>query len=95
MEENLTLAPGFDSYDLKNPALHEAGFDSYLTAWVFFHLPRREEYEGRINSAKSFYCMNLRAESDEIRRDVHQILLRLWCLQFRFQSIMPLCLWMS
>ena len=60
MEEVLTLAPGFENYDLKNPVLHEAGFDSFLTAWVFFHLPRMESYEGKLNSAKSFYCLDLK-----------------------------------
>jgi hypothetical protein len=34
----VVLAKGFESYDLKNQILHEAGFDSYLTGWVYFQL---------------------------------------------------------
>ena len=55
---------------MKNPALHEAGFDSFLTAWVFLHHPVKECYEGKISCAKSFYSLNLNEECDEIRQDV-------------------------
>ena len=34
--EIIKLAEGFEKY--KNPLLHEAGFDSYITIWVFLHL---------------------------------------------------------
>jgi hypothetical protein len=42
--QKMKLAKGFELYDLNKPALHEAGFDSYLTSWVFLHLPLRESF---------------------------------------------------
>lgn len=65
------MAPGFESYDLDKPCLHEAGFDSYLTAWVFLHLPNCKENEGKINIHKSYFILNIRTPTDEIRKDVN------------------------
>lgn len=67
----LTLAPGFESYDLDKPCLHEAGFDSYLTAWVFLHLPNSKLNEGKINIHKSYFILNIRTLTDEVRKDVN------------------------
>ena len=35
---NIALSKGFEGYNLENQILHEAGFDSYLTGWIFYQL---------------------------------------------------------
>lgn len=57
-------------YDLNNPNLHEAGFDSYLTSWVFLNLPVEQEDEDKICIFKSYFYMNLKTQGDKIRNDV-------------------------
>lgn len=69
LEKNkILLAQGFEKYELKNQILHEAGFDSYLTGWIFYQLNAlskasnidlKQEYDGKINLNRSYYYINL------------------------------------
>ena len=62
----------YSSYNLKNSILHEAGFDSYLTGWVFYQLMEFckdkdinfNRFEGRINLNRSYFEINQLSLSD-------------------------------
>lgn len=67
MEVN--LAPGYDAYDMNNTSdnarYHEAGFDSYLTGWVFAKLTNSKpkeilkQCENKLSVFICSYCMVL------------------------------------
>jgi len=51
--------------------LHEAGYDSYLTAWVYqqsmkFYDNLHQECKNKLNINKSFFFMNLSEAEDEV-----------------------------
>lgn len=73
---DLHLDQDYCSYSLDNPNLHEAGYDSYITAWVFQQFLRIEDNlqkrgENRLNLNNSFFFVDLAAATDEINIYVH------------------------
>eukprot|EP00825_Cyclidium_porcatum_P038403 TRINITY_DN4450_c0_g1_i2.p1 TRINITY_DN4450_c0_g1~~TRINITY_DN4450_c0_g1_i2.p1 ORF type:complete len:337 (+),score=79.34 TRINITY_DN4450_c0_g1_i2:184-1194(+) len=66
---NINLNKGYESYDFldknQQTKLHEAGFDSYLTAWVFLRMTsqlKEDEIQQSlniINNMKSYYNIQL------------------------------------
>lgn len=74
-KKEITLAKGFERYELKNQVLHEAGFDSYLTGWIYYQLSElsksynidsKEEYKGKINLNRSYFYINLNSPFDGV-----------------------------
>jgi hypothetical protein len=60
----LTLDPPFDRYSLDKAALHEAGYDSYITAWVYqqamkLHQDVDSKCQNRLNLLNSFFYIDL------------------------------------
>jgi hypothetical protein len=37
-KKEIILPEEYERYDLKNQVLHEAGFDSYLTGWIYYQM---------------------------------------------------------
>lgn len=58
----------FTRYDLNKPNLHEAGYDSYITAWLFTQMQKLrddiEESKNTINLNFSFFRVNLNKDED-------------------------------
>jgi hypothetical protein len=53
---------------LKNQVLHEAGFDSYLTGWIYYQMSElgkldglnvKEYYKGKINLNRSYFFIDV------------------------------------
>lgn len=60
----MTLDSPFNRYSLDNQALHEAGYDSYITAWVFQQMMKMKEDVDkrcldRLNLLNSFFYIDL------------------------------------
>ena len=56
---------------MDNQILHEAGYDSYLTAWVYqqsmrFYENVSAECKNRLNINNSFFFVNLSTMEDEV-----------------------------
>ena len=74
-KKQITLAKGFERYELKNQVLHEAGFDAYLTGWIYYQLSSlsktcnidaKEEYKGKINLNRSYFYVDLNNTFDGV-----------------------------
>lgn len=66
---SIKLPADFSRYDLSNPALHEAGFDSYLTGWIFYQLSTPsllKSITNKINLSMSYYHIDLQSQADAI-----------------------------
>ncbi len=70
----ISVAEELDNYDLSKPALHEAGFDAYLTGWIFYQLMKKydkyNELVGRINVLRSYFQIDLATTRDLVRENV-------------------------
>jgi hypothetical protein len=70
----------FSKYDLKNLILHEAGYDSYITAWVYQQqltlLNKIEDYNNKLNLQNSFFYIDLTNFLDILNPHVFLILKR-------------------
>ena len=69
---NIKLGKGFELYDWNNASnkksFHEAGYDAYLTGWVFHHLVEGMDYhphESKLRMIRSMFDMNLKQEKDQ------------------------------
>lgn len=64
----LALDGEFRRYSLENPNLHEAGYDSYVTAWVYLQMMKLrddiDDCRNRININFSFFKINLDRDQD-------------------------------
>lgn len=72
----MTLESPFDRYSLENPNLHEAGYDSYITAWVYQQMMKifedlEHKCKDRLNLMFSFYFIDLRQDEDIINTYVN------------------------
>lgn len=67
------LAPDFTGYDWRNPdnrtRLHEAGYDSYLTGWIFYqlsaHIADLNKLEAKVPVLRSIWDINLNQNRDD------------------------------
>ncbi len=66
----VALEGEFKRYSLENPSLHEAGYDSYITAWVYLQMMKLrddlDDCRNRININFSFFKVSLDRDEDEI-----------------------------
>jgi hypothetical protein len=74
----VSLEGEFKRYSLENPNLHEAGYDSYVTAWVYMQMMKLrddvDECRNRININFSFFKVSLDSDQDEIDQYVLPLL---------------------
>lgn len=70
----------FGKYNLENQALHEAGYDSFLTAWVYIQMQilvnKPNCYENHLNIGRSFFYMNLSSDEDIVNPYYSENLIR-------------------
>ena len=73
---SLVLEPDFRQYDIDKPALHVAGYDSFLTVWVYMQLCKvlgdknydvSGECKNKININFSFFVIDLNQTEDEVQ----------------------------
>lgn len=65
----LALDGPFSRYSLDKAALHEAGYDSYLTAWVYQQIMKfdsevHEKCKNKLNLLNSFFYIDLSKDED-------------------------------
>ena len=69
---NVVLAKGFEKYDWNDSKnekrLHEAGYDAYLTGWIFYHLIQGngdyQKHASKLKIVWSMYDMQLSSNDD-------------------------------
>lgn len=75
VKKQLILPKEYERYDLKNQILHEAGFDSYLTGWIYYQMIElakidklniQDEYRGKINLNRSYFYMDIQSPFDGV-----------------------------
>ena len=68
---------------MKNQVLHEAGFDSYLTGWIYYQMVELgkmnsvkvpEKYKGKINLNRSYFFIDVENTFDGVCEHVKDIL---------------------
>jgi hypothetical protein len=74
-KKQIILPEEYERYDLKNQVLHEAGFDSYLTGWIYYqmieigkmaNLDVKEEFKGKINLNRSYFYIDIENSHDGV-----------------------------
>lgn len=64
----ITSEKGFENYTLDVKSMHEAGYDSFITVWVFMQMLKLkqdiEKYKNMININFSFFRMNISTDQD-------------------------------
>lgn len=59
------FAQSFDRYNGDKASYHEAGYDSYVTAWVFLQMQQdSQDYANKLNLNFSFFKINFEREID-------------------------------
>ena len=74
-----TFEKPFNKYTIDKQILHEAGYDSYLTAWVYQQAMKlkdnlSEQCKNKLNINFSFFYMNLAEIEDEINPCVFMVI---------------------
>lgn len=79
----MKLADEFKAYEVgnENARYHEAGYDAYLTGFVFLKMfyalekQDQEKVKNFVNTMKSFYTLKPDSEQDPMQKEVNYLLI--------------------